>query len=804
MSTLLVELRSALVHLRRSPGFAAFAIGLLALGIAAATVILSVLQSLVLQDLPYPEPDRLVGLRSTHAGKGLNTPALSAADLRDVHRSATSFTGLAGCRPDFATWTSPGADPVPLVVGLVTEPFFAVFGVAPLAGRTFASEEFRSAAARTVVLSETCWRTRFGGRPDVLGTVITLNDRPTTIIGIMPARFREPQFVDAWLPFPADAPEYFVRDSRFWTTVGRLPAGGTAAGAQAELATIAANLALQYPATNHGWRFESVPLRDMRVDASTRQGLWLLTASVLLVLLVGSINLANLLLSRGLRRMPEFGVRLSLGATPRSLARSVLLESLLLALAGGLLGIALAGATLPVLAAQLPDTLIPRAHEIALRVPVLLAALGAALATGVLCGVLPAAQVAHADAAVLVKAAGTRAVSGRFATRMQRVLLAGQVAMTLAVLTGAALLGRSFTRLQQADPGFRARDVLALRLSPPLSRFRDFFAIGRHYERLHAALRSVPGVVSSSVDCSAPFCGVALTYPLTIEGRVSDPGQADEAVFHSVGSDYFDTLGLRLVTGRLPAPGLSEKDPAVVVINETLARRLFPGTDPVGRRLKTLPWLFGEWREIIGVVADARQSSLALPAPPALYVPQQQSPWFFSTLMIRTRPEGVSANSIQAALREVDPSLAIDLRSLVDNIALSAIESRLQATVFTAFGVVAVALSGFGIFASTSFAMGMRRREVGLRMALGASPARVCRWILEDAARPTLLGLAAGLPLALAGAGLLRGLLFGVGAFDPVALGLVVLLVVAVTLVAALAPALQAARLNPAQALQRD
>ncbi len=804
MSTLLVELRSALVHLRRSPGFAAFAVGLLALGIAAAAVILSVLQSLVLQDLPYPDARQLVGLRSTNAGKGLSTPALSAADLRDVHQAAGSFSSLAGCRPDFATWTSADADPVPLVVGLVTEQFFTVFDVQPVLGRAFAPDEFRGAAGRTVVLSEACWRTRFGGRPEVLGSVITLNDRATTIIGVMPASFREPQFVDAWLPFPAEAPEYLVRDSRFWTTVGRLPAGGSAAGAHAELATIAANLAQQYPSTNDGWRLEVLPLRDMRVDASTRQGLWLLAASVALVLLVGSVNLANLLLSRGLRRMPEFGVRLSLGATPLSLGRAVLMESLLLALAGGLLGTLMAAAALPALAAQLPDTLIPRAHEIALRGPVVLAAIGVALATGILCGLLPAAQVARADVSVLVKAAGTRAMSGRFATRMQRVLLAGQVALTLAVLTGAALLGRSFAQLQRADPGFRARDVLVLRLSPPLSRFRNFFEIGRHYERLHAAVRRVPGVESAAVDCSAPFCGVALNYPLSVEGRVSDPGQADEAVFHSVGSDYFDTIGLRLVAGRLPGPGLSEQDPAVVVINETLARRLFPGSDPLGRRLKTLPWLFDGWREIIGVVADARQTSHALPAPPALYVPQQQSPWFFTTMLIRTRPGGAGAQSIQAALREVDPTLAIDLRALRENIALSAIESRLQATVFAVFGVVAIALSGFGIFASTSFAMGMRRREVGLRMALGASPARVCRWILDDAARPTLLGVVIGIPLALAAAGLLRGLLYGVGPFDPLALGAVIVLVVAVTLLAALAPALQAARLNPSQALQRD
>ncbi|MBI5423655.1 MAG: ABC transporter permease [Opitutae bacterium] len=803
MSSTLADLAAALRSLRRAPGFSALALAMLALGIGANVAIFSIFRSIVLNPLPYAEPERLVGFTSINAAKAVTMPALSAAAARDFRDRAKSFAKLGAFRPDFASYAPAGGEPVQLIATHVNEDFFAVFGVKPALGRAFNADEFSFGSARTAVLSHAAWRRHFGERASVIGETITLNDMPTTILGVMPESFREPEFVEIWLPFPQEAPEYMVRDSRFWNTVGRLAPGVSLGAAQAEAAAIAEGFAREFAATEKGWTVQLQPLLTLRVG-DMRRSLLLLVGAVGLVLLVACVNLANLMLARGVSRLQELAVRLALGATPSRLARAVLTESLLLSLLGGAGGVALAWIGLPLLTRQLPGGLVPRSHTIAVDGGALLFALVAATLTGLVFGALPAWQVLRTNVNETLKSGGAKGGTSRFASRAQAALVAGQVALTLIVLSGAALLMKSLLNLQRTPPGFDARDVLTVRLAPPSTKWETFTELAAYYDRAVEEVRRVPGVQSAGISSSAPLCGISLRYPLTVQGRAKTDGDADEAVFNSVTADFLRTLRIPLVQGR----GLDERDdaraPKVCLINQTLAKRLFGDASPLGQRIQTLPWLAREYREIVGVVADVKQDNLSDPPPAQIYVPSPQSPWFFTTLVVRAQGGSALTASVQAALRRADPTASMTIRSLEENIARTASLPRLRTALFALFGAVALGLSAFGIYASMAFTVSQRLREIGVRMALGASPARVLGETLARAGRLVAGGLVVGLLGAVALAQLLRGLLYGVEPTDPWVLGAIALFVPLVALAASAHPAFSAARLNPVQALQHE
>lgn len=803
MPSLFAELSAAFHSLRRAPGFTFLAIAMLAAGIGANVAIYSIFQSVVLNPLPYPEAQRLVGLSSVNAAKALAMPALSVTDFRDHHSRATSFSSLGAYRPAFVSYVANGNDPRQLVAALTTEQFFAVFALKPIRGRTFAPAEFSIGAPRTALLSHAAWRRHFAARETVIGETVLLDDEPTQIIGVMPEQFREPEFVEVWLPFPVEAPENMARDSRFWSTVGRLHDGVTVQQAQAEAVATAAMLAREFAATNKGWTVTVQPLHEQRVGGM-RSSLVLLVGAVGLVLLVACVNLANLMLARGVRRSQELAVRLALGATPASLARSVIYESLLLALIGGALGAVVAAVSLPLLTAQLPAGLVPRSHAISVDGAALVFAFGASLLTGLIFGSLPARQVLRADVNEALKADGARGSTSVRTGRLQSILVAGQVALTLVVLSGAALLMKSLLNLQHADPGFNPRDVLAVRLSPPQSRWNDFDDLARYYERMIDAARRVPGVESAGINSSTPLTGITLRYPFWVHGRPREEGNADDAVFNSVSPDYFRTLHIPLREGRL----LSERDEGkslrVCVINHALAQKLFPGESALGKRLLFLPWLTREYREIVGVVGDVKQDNLADAATAQIYVPQAQSAWFFTTLVVRVRGGAAATGAVQSALRAVDPTSTMTIRSMEENLSVTNTVPRLRTQLFALFGVLALGLSTFGIYASVAFTVNQQVRAFGVRMALGATPGRIVREVLLKSGQLALLGVSAGLGGALVLAHLLRGALYGVEPTDPwVLIGLAVFLPV-VALLASVQPAWQAARLNPAEALQHD
>ncbi len=802
MSRLLPELASVFRHLRRAPGFSAVAIAILALGIGANVAIFSIFQSIILKPLPYPEPERLVGFKSLNSAKAITQPALSLADFRDFKERTQSYAALAAFRPDFAGYAPQGAAPVQLICGKVTEEFFATFGLAPLLGRTFKPAEFNLGGERTAVLSFAAWRRHFAERADVIGRTVLLDDQPATIIGVMPEEFREPEFADVWLPFPVEAPENLVRDSRFWTTVGRLKPVASLAQAQSEAAAIAATLAYDNVSTNRGWGIALQPLLELRVGG-LRGSLLLLVGAVGLVLLIACVNLANLMLARGVSRWQELAVRLALGATPGMLARAVVFESLLLALLGGAAGVVLAAVGLPALTSQLPPGLVPRSHGIGVDGAALIFAIVVSTGTGLVFGLLPAWQVWRANVNEMLKSGGARGASSRFAGRVQGALIAGQVGLTLVVLAGAGLLMKSLLTLQRTATGFDSAHVLALRISPPPSRWTDFRQLGDYYERVLAEVRREPGVESVALNSSAPLSGITLRYPFWVEGRPAEEGNSDEAVFNSVGQDYFSTLRVPLRRGRTFEDRDDLKASAshpVCIINQTLATRLFGNADPIGKRIRTLPWMVRGYREVVGVVGDVKQDSQADDPTPQLYVPQRQSPWFFTTVLVRTST--ASAASIQAAIHRADPTLTMSVRTMEENLARSATQPRLRTVLFGLFAAVALGLSAFGIYASISFTVGQRTREIGVRMALGAAPWAIVRWVLGRAALLAGIGVGGGLVGAIGLTRLLRRALYGVTPADPIVLGGLALFFPAVVLAAAYFPAWRASRLEPTRALQ--
>jgi putative ABC transport system permease protein len=565
---------------------------------------------------------------------------------------------------------------------------------------------------------------------------------------------------------------------------------------------LAAALEQEYPGTNRGWTVALQPLREMRT-AGWRTSLLVLVGAVGLVLVVACVNLANLMLTRGVARTPELALRLSLGATPGTLARGVLAESVLLAMVGGMLGASLAAATLPALATQLPAGLVPRTQEIGVDTTALFFAIAISMLTGVVFGSLPAWQVFRANVNELLKAGHGRGLAGGFARRLQATLIVAQLALTVIVLAGAGLLMRSLLALQRTDLGFDPHHLHTLRIATNVNKWREFTALALYYERVLDELRRVPGVETASLNCSTPLSGITLRFPFSVQGRPRAEGGADEAVFNSVDLEYFKTLRIPLRQGRLFESRDHERAPTVCVISAALAQRLFPGENPLGRRIQIVPWLNRGFREVIGVVGDVKQSTQADPPQPQIYVPSRQSPWFFTLLLVRAGPN-VTVPALQAAVRRADPTLSMAAGTLDDAVAGTAAQPRLRALLFAIFGATALLLSAFGLYASMSFSVSQRVREIGVRLALGATPRDVLGWLLGRAARLTAVGMLTGLIGAVLLSELLRGLLYGVSPIDPLVLGSIALFLPLVALLATLAPALRASRLKPMQALQHE
>ena len=807
MSTLMQDVRYAVRTLAKTPGFTAVALATLALGIGATTAIFSVVNAVLLAPLAHPEPERLVRVYQTFPKQKVSTAGASYLNYEDWARQTRSFEDLGAIRLHDYTLTGRG-EPALVVAGTGTSTMFRLLHARPLAGRAFVSSDDAPGAAPVAILSEGLWRDRFGSDPSVIGQAVSLDQRPYTIVGVMPASFKTPGDLPAqlWTPLSQDPVFADLRQKRgghYLTVVGRLARGVSLGQAQAELATVVDGLARKYPKENEGWGVRLVPLAESLVSG-VRTALLVLLGAVALVFLIACANVANLLLVRSAARAREVAIRASLGAGRARLIRQFLTECLVLALTGGLLGLSLAYAGMGALRRWLPADL-PRLDEIAIDRRVLLFTLGAALVSAVVFGLAPTVQASRTTlwASLREGAAGTGEGGG--AKRLRGLLVVGETALSFVLLVGAGLLVKSFVRLQEVPLGFEPARVLTAGMSLPRAQYVEPGQWLGFYTSLVERLKAEPGVEDVAAALPLPLMGGGLNFAFKIEGKTEETGSDLSANYTAVTPGYFRVMGLKLVRGRFLTDSDSAEHPKVCLISSEFARQFFPGEDPVGKRL-----IFGFKepvpREIVGVVGDVRRDGLGVVSRPEMYVPFAQDPWWAAYVAVRAKGDAAPfASAIRNHVRALDPTLPIeDIQPMTRTVSESVAQPRLRATLLGLFAAAALLLAVLGIYGVLSYSVGRRTREVGIRIALGAQRGDVLGMVLREGLVLSAAGLALGLAGAFVLTRFLSSLLFEVSRLDPWTYAAVAAALLAAGLLACWVPARRATRVNPILALRQE
>jgi putative ABC transport system permease protein len=820
MDTLWLDLRYAVRSLARSPGFALVAVLTLALGIGANTAIFSVVYSVLLRPLAYTEPERLVSLRAGYSGGGFQDIPASQPEYQDYLRDVPALADLAAVYPININLTGLG-EPQRIQAAVVSDNYFKLLGVTPGLGRDFTPDDDGGRIGYVIIISHDLWRHRFGGDPDIVGKTVRLDDDPMTIIGVMPSGFRHvlesgASPMEVWAPIALDNPDpnfFNQRNARVYDLIGRLTPGRTVEDARAELEGLRARLAEQYPQNypaGQGWHPIVEPLAE-QVVGDVRPALLVLLGAVGFVLLIGCANVANLLLARATAREREIAVRTALGSSQMRLVRQLLTESLVLALAGGVLGLVLAswGATA---LGRLAALYLPRAGEIELSRPVLGFTAFLILLTGIGFGLIPALQASRPDLQGVLKDAARGSSAGTPRTRMRAALVVAEVAVALMLLAGAGLLLRSFQRLMAVEHGFDPERLLTLQVWLPVPNDNAAGRFFRHdqrrgfYERAVSAVAAVPGVRSVALTSRLPLRGSG-DARFAIEGRpVPDDQPPPSAEFRMVSRNYFATMGIPFVRGEgLPAVADSLANGRVVV-NRTLAEKYWPGEDPIGRRIRVFG-PNGPWLSIAGVVGDVRQMGLAQPPREELYVSYQALSGQEMSMVVRTGgddPERLGT-AVTRAIRQVDPEQPVfgvmSMERLIDN---AGAERRVSMMLLLLFSAIALLLSALGIYGVMAYTTTQRRHEIGIRMALGARGPDVLRLVVGQGMRLVAIGLGLGLAGAWLLSRALASQLYGITPRDPVTYGSVALLLGAVALTASWLPARRATRVDPMLSLRSD
>jgi putative ABC transport system permease protein len=797
---MLHDIRYALRSLLRHRVFALTAILTLGLGIGANTAIFSAVNGVLLRPLPFPHPDRIITIWGHHASIGRETASLP--DFLDW-RNARSFSGMAAWANAAFTVTGTG-EPEVVSGALVTPNYFRVLGAPIPLGRDFRDDEARG-AARVVVLSQGYWQQAYGGRPDVVGRQITLGGVPYTIIGAGARGLALPAQVDLWAPLQIDTT--LGRRNDFLQVIGRLAPGATPQGAQVELATIARRLEAEYPASNAGWGVELIGLQE-RIVGEIRPALLVFLGAVALVLLIACANVANLMLVRVAAREREVTIRAALGASRRRLLRQFLTESVLLALAGGILGLGLAVWGVDALRALEPGT-VPRLQDIRLDGRALAFALVLSIGTGLLFGVVPAIRALGFDLRGGLAEGGRALAGGRAAARTRNALVLAEVALASVLLVGAALLLRSFVGLQRVDPGIAVDGILTARVTLPRSRYDDPARQVAFADALLERARALPGVSSAALGSGAPVDDALTYWAFAMAGVEQPPPEVvQDAVVYRASPEYFPTFGLPLIRGRLFQAGDRADQTLVAIVSQGLAQRYWPGRDPIGSRIT-----FGDpadstsdWLTVVGVVGDVRQDGAVSPAYPQIYVPFAQLSNRSIVVALRTgRAPLALVAPLKQVLAGVDPNLALSQVSTMEQrVAGTLARPRVNALLLAAFAATALVLAALGIYGVIAYSVVQRTRELGIRVALGASADVVLGMVMRQGLSPVLIGLAIGLGVAAVGSRVLRSLLYGVTATDPATYVAVAAFLAAVAVAASYVPARRAARSDPVKALRAE
>ncbi len=817
MNTLIQDLRTTLRGFRRNPGFAAVALVTVALGVGATTAVFSLIDGVLLEPLPYVDPGRVALIYASNPAIGLPRFPVAPADFLDWRRQTRTFAPLAARHAQSYNLTG-GDRPLRVSAERVTDNFFQALGLRPLLGRTFLPADDGPGGAKVAVLAKSFFASHFGSDRRAFDRPLSLNGESYTVVGVVPDDHRGS--VDLWVPLGID-PTRAPRDLHSVEVVGRLAPGVSLAQARSEMSTIAARQAAQYPDLDQGWGATVVPLREVIV-ADVRPALLLLFAAVGLVLLIACANLANLLLARVSGREGELAVRKALGAGRGRLLSQLLTESLTLSLLGGGIGLLLAAWGTRALLAMNPKA-VPRAGEIGLDWRVLLFALAVSALTGLAFGLVPAFKAAGADLTPVLKEGGRGASAASAASakrgggrglrrlRGRALLVLAEMALALVLLAGAGLLIGSFARLAGVDPGFRPARVLTVQLSLPRPQYKESVRQAAFAEDLLGRAAALPGVRAAGLVSALPLADHSPQILFTVEKRpVASPAQAPHSNYRVVSPGYFAAMGIPLRSGRPFTAADREGAPRVILLNETMAKTLFPHENPLGRRL-TLgvpePGEAPEWVTVVGVVGDVRHTALKEESGMEMYWPFAQEPTADFTLILAASGGNVGALAAPArqAVQAVDPNLPVfHVRPLSEVVADALAPARLSTVLFGLFAALALALAAVGLYGVMSYAVAERRREIGIRMALGADRAGVFRLVLTQAMGVALLGVVVGLAGSLAATRLLASLLYGVGTADALTFPAVAVLLLAVALLASYLPARRATAVDPLAAIRGE
>ncbi|PYT00735.1 MAG: hypothetical protein DMF65_08325 [Acidobacteria bacterium] len=819
METLLQDLRYGLRTIRNKPGFAAVAVLTLALGIGANTAIFSVVNSVLLRSLPYSDAQRLVKLYTGTDPSAQPTGPLSYQDLLDYRAQAQTLEYVTASQ-SVGTVMSVGGDEPERVRGVeVMADLFPALGARAARGRVFTREEDAAGGPAVVVISDGFWRRRFGADRSVVGreVKIGLAGRSVTVIGVMPPGFKFPpdeaEAIDYYTPFVTeqarvDPASLNNRSNISFPVVAKLKPGVSLEQAAAEVTAIAGRLAAQYPDSDARRRVRLVSLHEDLVG-DFRTSLLVLLGAVGFVLLIACANVANLLLARAASRSKEMAIRTALGAGRVRIIRQLLTESLLLALAGGGLGLLLAVWGVDALIRLSPAS-VPRLEETSLDARVLLFTLAVSFATGVVFGLAPALQASRPDLAGSLKEGGRTGTAGGARNRVRGALVVAEVALSLVLLVGAGLLVRSFVRLVHTDPGYSPERVLALRVALNTAKFADEDSRAAFYSRAVESVRALPGVESASVTRLLPLGPIDTFRTFNIAGRPPfTPGERHSARNYTIGPNYFRVMSIPVLHGRAFTDADTKTSPPVMVVNEAFAKIFFGGAEPLGQRIilddendHPLPP-----REIVGVVRSVRYERLNDEERPEFYVPYRQSPEAVMEVVVRSSASDAAAlaPAVRNAVKGVDPNLLIwETRTMDELVGRSVAPQRFNVALLAVFACVAMLLAAVGIYGVISYAVTQRTHEIGIRMALGAQTRDVLRMVVGQGMMLTLAGIALGLAGAFALTRVMSNLLYGVSATDPPTFVAVPLLLVLVALVACLVPARRATKVDPTVALRYE
>lgn len=805
--TILQDVRYAMRSMVQNPGFSALVILTLALGIGATTAIFSVVNSVILRPLPYPEPEGLVQIWFENRPQEIKNALVSLPDFKDIQERSQTLESVGVWEiVGYNLWG--GAEPERLTTGIASRDYFKILGAPPILGRLFDANDEVWGNHRVALISYSLWQRHFAGDPKVIGKAVTIDGFEFKVIGVLGPKFDRPvpntaEKPDLWRAFAFPPTAVLPRSHRPFYSVARLKPGVTLEQAQDELSRIARDLERQYPDTNHSWEVRVLSLQSS-VMGNVQRALLILAGAVAFVLLIACVNVANLLLARAEVRDREFAIRSALGAGRRRVTQQLLVESLLLALLAGGLGILLAYWGTTALVASHAQV-IPRLEEITLDGRVVAFTMGVSLLTALAFGLVPAWRSSRTELQTTLRETGTlTSTHGRH--RLSLLLVVCEVSLALVLLVGAGLLIRTFNTLRSTNTGFSSSKLMTLEMALPWIKYGEPPKKVALFDELLPRIQALPGVDKVAAVDKLPLKEPIEPVDIFIENRPAVAGQVPKAYPSIVSPDYFVTMGISLLQGR----GFTNKDRAeslgVAIVNETLARRFWPGQNPIGRRFSFEAPGSEEhkWVTVVGLINDIRRASLDADPSPEVYTPLAQSTFWTINLVVKakSRPE-LLAQSVRKEILAVDPDQAIyDLKTMDEVASESLLLRRFSLFIFTIFAGIALILATTGIYGVMAYSVAQRRQEIGLRMALGAKPPQVFKLVLAQGMRYVVAGLTLGILLSLALSRLLASMLYGVGSFDPTTFGGVAALLALVGLMANFLPARRAAKVNPLTAMK--